>query len=95
MIALIAQITVKPGTEEECKQLFRALVEETRKEPGCLQYVANQSTENPLKFSFYEQYEDEAALQAHLNSPHFARYIKGGVDALSVSRDIEKYLPLG
>jgi quinol monooxygenase YgiN len=94
MVVLIVHMTVKPGTEEDCKRLCREMVEETRKEPGCIQYVAHQSTENPLNFSFYEQYVDEAALDAHRNSPHFAWYIKGGIDALISNRTRELCVPL-
>jgi quinol monooxygenase YgiN len=94
MIVLIVHMTIKPGTEEECKRLCRVMVEESNKEPGCLQYVAHHSTENPLNFSFYEQYADEAALEAHRTSAHFTRYITGAVDAMVTSRTRELFVPL-
>jgi quinol monooxygenase YgiN len=94
MIVLIVHMTVKPDTEEDCKRLLREMVDETRKEPGCLQYIAHQSTENSLNFSIYEQYVDEVAFQAHRDSPHFAWYIKGGVDALIATRTRELFTPL-
>ncbi len=94
MVVLIVHMTVKPGTEEECIRLCRAMVEETRKEPGCVQYIAHQSTENPLSFCFYEQYVDEAALRSHSGSEHFAKYIKGGVDAIVASRTRELFTAL-
>ena len=43
------------------------LQEHSRKEPGCLLYIGHQSTEDPRKFLFYEQYKDAAALDAHRN----------------------------
>ncbi len=94
MIVLIVHMTAKSDALEEFKQLLLAMTEETRKEPGCVQYIAHQSTENPQNFAFYEQYTDEAALQSHRESPHFARYIKGGIDALVVSRTRELFYPL-
>ena len=94
MIVLIVHMTVKPGTEEECKRLCREMSAETRKEPGCLQYIVHQSTEHPQNFAFYEQYVDEAALEAHRTSPHFAWYITGGVDALVSTRTRELFVPL-
>jgi quinol monooxygenase YgiN len=94
MVVLIVHMTMKPDTEEDCKRLCREMTEETRKEPGCVQYIAHQSTENPRNFAFYEQYVDEAALEAHRNSPHFAWYIKGGIDALVATRTRELFLPL-
>ncbi len=94
MVVLIVHMQAKPDKLEEFKQLLLAITEETRKEPGCLQYVAHQSTENPHNFAFYEQYVDEAALQFHRESPHFARYIAGGIDAFIVSRHRELFVPL-
>jgi quinol monooxygenase YgiN len=94
MIALIVHMTVKPDTEEDCKRLCRDMAEETRKEPGCLQYIVHQSMENPLNFSIYEQYSDLESLQAHWKSPHFAWYIKGGIDALITTRTREMFQPL-
>jgi quinol monooxygenase YgiN len=94
MVVLIVHMTVKPGTEEECIRLCRAMTEETRKESGCTQYVVHQSKENPRCFAFYEQYVDEAALDLHRASPHFAKFIRGGVDALVESRTRELFVPL-
>lgn len=94
MIVLVVHMTLKPGMEQQCQETLRALTEETRKEPGCVQYVAHQSIENPLNFSIYEQYRDQAALEAHRASPHYLRYIKGGIDALVQSRTRELFVPL-
>jgi quinol monooxygenase YgiN len=94
MVVLIVHMTVKPGTEEDCKRLCREMAAETRKEPGCLQYIVHQSTDHPQNFAFYEQYVDEAALAAHRASPHFAWYITGGVDALVSNRTRELFVPL-
>jgi quinol monooxygenase YgiN len=94
MIVLIVHMTVKQDAEEDCKRLLREMVDKTRNEPGCMQYIAHQSTENPLNFALYEQYIDEAALQAHRESPHFAWYIKGGIDALIVTRTRELFTSL-
>jgi (4S)-4-hydroxy-5-phosphonooxypentane-2,3-dione isomerase len=87
-------MTIKPGAAEECIRLMHAQAEESLKEPGCLQFLVHQSIENPLHFLLYEAYKDEAALAAHRASPHFARYIKGGVDALIESRTRELFLPV-
>lgn len=93
MIVLIVHTTIKPGTEEECKRICREVTEQSRKEPGCLQYVIHQSTENPLSIAFYEQYVDQAAFDAHRASPHFARY-RADIDPLVVSRAPELFVPI-
>jgi quinol monooxygenase YgiN len=71
------------------------MTEETLKEPGCLQYVVHQSRDNPRCFAFYEQYKDEAALDFHWSTPHFSKYLLGGVDRLVDSRTREIFVPIG
>jgi (4S)-4-hydroxy-5-phosphonooxypentane-2,3-dione isomerase len=86
MIVLKVEMQVKPGMEEKCKEIIRHLHEHSRKEPGCVQYVGHQSTEDPRKFMFYEVYKDEAALQAHRDSTHFKQYVIGGLDGIMEDR---------
>jgi (4S)-4-hydroxy-5-phosphonooxypentane-2,3-dione isomerase len=86
MIVLKVDLQVKPGMGEKCKELIRHLHEHSRKEPGCVQYVGHQSTEDPRKFMFYEVYKDEAALQAHRDSAHFKQYVIGGLDGIMENR---------
>lgn len=91
MIVLKVDMLVKPGTEEKCRELIHVLQENTRKEPGCVQYVGHQSTENPRRFFFYEVYKDESALQAHRDAPYFKQYVHGGLDPIMESRTRELY----
>jgi quinol monooxygenase YgiN len=91
MIVLKVDMLVKPGAEEKCKEYMRILQEHSRREPGCLIYVGHQSTENPRKFLFYEQYRDQAALDAHRNAAYFKQYVQGGLDAIVESRTRELY----
>ncbi|HYX52408.1 MAG TPA: putative quinol monooxygenase [Candidatus Limnocylindrales bacterium] len=91
MIVLKVDMVVKPGEEEKCKELIRHLHEHSRKEPGCVQYAGHQSNENPRHFLFYEVYKDDAALQAHRDSPHFKKYVIDGLDGIMESRSRELY----
>jgi quinol monooxygenase YgiN len=92
MIVLKVDMLVKPGAEAKCCEYIHILQQHSRKEPGCLLYVGHQSTEDPRKFLFYEQYKDEAALQAHRASPHFQQYVIGGLDAIMEQRSRNLYL---
>jgi quinol monooxygenase YgiN len=91
MIVLKVDMLVKPGTEEKCKEYIRILQENSRREAGCLMYVGHQSTENPHKFLFYEQYKDQAALDAHRAAPYFKQYVQGGLDPIMENRTRELY----
>ena len=94
MIVLKVDMLVKPGTEEKCREYIRILQAHSLKEPGCLMYIDQQSTEYPRKFLFYEQYRDAAALEAHRNAPYFKQYVIGGLDAIMESRSRDLYEPI-
>lgn len=91
MIVLKVDMLVKPGTEEKCKEYIHILQENSRKEPGCLLYIGHQSTENPRKFLFYEQYKDQAAFDAHRNAPYFKQYVQGGLGLILEQRTRDLY----
>ena len=95
MIFITAKFSVKPEHADAWPQVSAAFTEATRAEPGCRMYQAHRSTADPRKFFLYEQYEDQAALDAHRASPHFARYATGGLFPLLESRTPELYEPLG
>jgi quinol monooxygenase YgiN len=91
MIVLKVDMLVKSGCEEKCREYIRILQAKSRKEPGCLLYIGHQSIENPRKFLFYEQYRDQAALEAHRNTPYFKLYVQGGLDPIMEERTRELY----
>jgi quinol monooxygenase YgiN len=91
MIVLKVDMLVKPGTEEKCKEYLRILQEHSRQEAGCLMYVGHQSTQEPRRFLIYEQYKDQAALDAHRNAHYFKQYVGGGLDGIVESRNRELY----
>lgn len=79
MIVLIVSYTVQPGKEELAKEHIRKMQENTRREPGCRFYTGQQSQSNPRKFCFYEQYDDQAALDAHRAAPYFTNHVTNGL----------------
>jgi quinol monooxygenase YgiN len=69
-IILTAIVKAKPGQEEAVKKVLVALVEPTRKEPGCLCYNLHQSKSDKTQFMFYEQWASKEALDTHSDTPH-------------------------
>jgi|SRR5690348_4414585 quinol monooxygenase YgiN len=94
MICLAATYVIKPGHETEAIEHFRKLTELTRAEPGNLFYQVHRSIENPRRFFTYEQYVDQAALEAHRSSPHFVLYDTNVLSNILESRTAELYEPL-
>ena len=94
MVCLAVTFVVNPGHEDEAVGLFAKATEGTLTEPGCRMYLAHRSPTDPRRFFLYEQYDDQAALDAHRASPHFDRYVKNGLFPILESRTPELYIPL-
>ena len=77
MICAAVTYVIKLGREKEAAELFRTLTEHTRAEPGCRMYLAHRSTTDPRRFFLYEQYADQAALDAHRGTA-FRAICQGG-----------------
>jgi len=74
MTVLVVNWMATEGREADMLAAFNRLAEGSRLEPGCRMYVVHQHRDNPRHFLVYEQYESDAALQAHRDSVHFQQY---------------------
>ena len=95
MICLAATHVIRLGHEDQAIGHLLALTASTRQEPGCRSYQAHRSPAEPRRFFLYEQYDDQAALEAHRATPHFAEHVLNGLIPIAESRSPEIYLPLG
>jgi len=64
----------KPDGIEIMKKLLSAMVLPSKAEDGCLFYEIVQYKEKPEKFMAVETWRDEAALDGHKASAHYAIY---------------------
>ena len=64
----------KEGCEDKMKELLSAMVEPSKNEDGCIFYEIFQYKNNKRKFMAYESWRDEAALDGHKASAHYAVY---------------------
>lgn len=74
MIVVHAALEIDPGQRDEALDAVENLVEQTREEDGVIDYVAATEVANPDVIRFVEQYEDEAALEAHNESEHYREF---------------------
>ena len=95
MICLAVSYVIKPGHEDEAVGHLGALMPLTRLEPGCRFYLAHRSPTDPRKFFLYEQYDDQAAIDAHRAAPYFIEHALDGLFTIAESRSVELYDPLG
>jgi quinol monooxygenase YgiN len=94
MVSFTVRMTFKKEDREEIAQILRELTLLSRQEPGCVSYVPH-SVEGDLDtIVIYEQYKDEAAVEHHRGTPHFARYAVGGLYQKMLERHVETLIAL-
>ncbi|MDQ6674785.1 MAG: antibiotic biosynthesis monooxygenase [Chloroflexota bacterium] len=91
MFALVVSLKVKPGMRGR----FLAVAEDdstcsVRDEPGCLRFDVLQDNADPDHFFFYEVYRDEAAFQAHGQTPHLARWRAVSAEVLAEPSSVSR-----
>jgi quinol monooxygenase YgiN len=74
--ALFAFLKVQPGMEQHFLSAAKNVIEESRKEDGCLIYTLHESEKEPQQFVFYELYKSDTDLQAHRKSKHVLDFLK-------------------
>ena len=94
MVVLSVVWIAKLGHEAEVSETFIKLQDLSRKEPGCLMYQAHRHRTEPSRFFIYEQYEDDAALEAHRSAPHFLEYAKNTLPRIAERIEGHLYNPL-
>ena len=87
---IIAEFEVKPDKLEQFLELARTDASQSvAREPGCHQFDVTLDREQPNRVVLYEVYEDEAAFNAHLETPHLAAF-RAGIHDLAVSRHVRR-----
>lgn len=91
-VTLIARYYVQPGNAEAVEAALGRMAQAVAAdEPACLLYNANVSAEDPNLYCLYEVYEDEDALVAHRETPHFKEIIEGIIVPKLDKREREVY----
>ncbi len=74
MFQVIAIVTLKSGEAENFKKLMPAIVEGSRADAGNISYQCDQDALNPDVFIFQERWENDEALNVHMEQPHFKAF---------------------
>ncbi len=94
MVVLSVIWMARTGHENEVAAVFTKLQEASRKEPGCLLYQVHRHRTDPRRFFLYEQYKDDAALEAHRAAPHFMEFAKKTLPKIADRIEGQLYEPL-
>jgi quinol monooxygenase YgiN len=68
-LTIVAHLHVREEKLAEAKAFLLGLVEGSRSDPNCIDYHLHQDNENPLEFTFYENWVDRASWDRHMELP--------------------------
>ena len=73
-VKVVALVTVKPDQDEAFTAAAEKCVAASRAEPGVIHYELWRETDGERRFVFNELYQDDAAVDAHMQSEHFKAF---------------------
>jgi len=87
--AFILKAKTRPEKADAFEALFRAYVEPSRQEPGCIEYHMLRDKEDPSLFVFFEVWASKAALDVHSALPHMQQFFEQRMDYLERDFDVQ------
>lgn len=76
MIKVVAKAKLKQDVNiEEYLELQKKVIDETRKEQGCISYVIHQDINDPAILTMIEEWTDEEAITKHDQSEHVLKMV--------------------
>jgi quinol monooxygenase YgiN len=76
MLIVTGSVTAHADTFERLAAVSLEHVQRSRTEPGCISHAVYVDYEDPLRFFFFEQWADRAALDAHFLVPGTKAYVR-------------------
>jgi quinol monooxygenase YgiN len=92
MIVIAGTILVKPERRDEARRAALAMAEATRREAGCISYAFYADLADPGTFFLFEEWESDAALAAHFQSEHMARFQQQVPALVAAPPKIKRYV---
>ena len=89
----IAVFRVKPEAIEVARPHIQKLVEETRKEAGCIRYDWYQDAKEPGTFIAIETFANAEAFEAHRQTPHLKEVFAESVNWVSSPTEVRVLTP--
>jgi len=91
MLVVAGTVKVKPETRAEALQAAIRMAKATQAEPGCRSYGFYADVADPNTILIFEQWESEAALLAHFQTPHMAEFNAAIPRFLAAPPSINRY----
>jgi quinol monooxygenase YgiN len=90
---MFVHIKIKDGTAAKFEAAFAKARTATRKEKGNKAYSLNRSTKAANEYVVYERWENFAALQAHMKTPHISAVLTEVGAMLDGAPEVKVFLP--
>ena len=94
MRILHVYLNIQPDKIDAFKELARFNAANSTQEPGCLRFEALQKEDEPTRFMLIEHYVDEAAIESHRQTDHFARWSREIGDLVTADRTRDWWVAL-
>lgn len=94
MNVTLVEINIKPERVDEFLDVFRANHEGSVKEPGNLRFDVLQDPDAPTRFFIYEAYQNDDAVLAHKQTPHYLACIEKLEGMMSAPRKKRSFVGL-
>ena len=91
VLGVVARIVAKPESVEIVREGLKSLLAPTRQEVGCILYELMQNHADPTDFTFYEEWTNGAALDAHARSAHIESTFTDLDGHLASPPDVRRY----
>jgi quinol monooxygenase YgiN len=91
-VRVVVKVTARADKIADTKKLLLWLAEQSRAERGCVGYHVLQGVAEPHIFALEEEWDSQAALEAHVSTPHVQQsYAQaGGLVAAAPDRVVYK-----
>ena len=89
MVKLIARIHTQPGQSDVVAAALRTVAAPSRAEAGNIMYDICRSQADPNVLLVLEEWESQAALDAHMATPHFKAFVDSIGTALAGAPELE------
>ena len=94
MVITSIHYTFDSKDADKAESLFRELRNASVKEPGVIRFEVGRSTDDPNVFALWEVYRDKDAVNAHLATEHFKRFVLEGIRPLAQKREAVTMVPV-
>ena len=93
MVYVIARLTVKPEMKAELFSAAKDCIAATRQEDGCISYELFESTADPNKLVFVEQWRSAECLPLHSKSDHMKAFGRVAIKCFAAPVEVQIITP--